>query len=202
MSRIELLPPPPEACLEKPYPSSQKGGTLIAAVVTDLATHEQLLCDPDHYRPELCLSCRHTVLHVHDYRTRTLRGEPERVVATVVRYCCANPHCQARWQVLPQVIARHLHRSWPVVEAGVKGERRTNRPPVPKRTKARWKRRLRSSARRLVSALATSGLRQWRALAEEVGLQASRAQLVESFRQGLAELAVLVHRLVPGVRLM
>ncbi len=91
---------------------------------------------------------------------------------------------------------------WAVVEAAVKGERRTNRPPVPKRTKGRWKRRLRSSARRLVSALAGSGKRQWIALAKAVGTEASREQVVERFGLGLAALAALVHRLVPGVRVM
>lgn len=202
MSRIELLPPPAEACLEKRYPSRQKGGTLIAADVTDLETHRQLLSDPDHYRPELCLSCRHKVLHVHDYRERTLRGEMERTIASVLRYRCANPQCRASWQILPQVIARYLHRSWPVVEATVKGEQRKNRPRVPRRTKARWKRRLRSSARRLVSALAASGPRRWIILAETMGAGASREQLVESVGLGLAALAALVHRLMPGVRIM
>jgi len=67
MSRIELLPPPPEACLEKAYPSSQKGGTLIAAGVIDLETHERLLCDPDQYRPAMCLNCR-KVIFAHRIR--------------------------------------------------------------------------------------------------------------------------------------
>ena len=202
MSRIELLPPPPEACLEKSYSSSQKGGTLIAAGVTDLATHEQLLCDPDRYRPTMCLNCSHDVLHVHDYRERTLRVEQDRVMVRVLRYRCANPDCRANWQVLPQLIARHLHRTWAVVEAAVKEVRGTHRRPVSPRTKARWKSRLHSSARRLVKVLASSGVRHWRSLAETVGRQASRAQLVERFGRGLGELAALVHRLAPGVRLM
>ena len=208
MSRIELLPPPPEECLERRYPSSQKGGTLIAPTVTDLETHKQLLSDAEHYRPQCCPSCRHAVLHVHDYRERKLRGEFDRVVVQVLRYRCANPSCHAKWQILPQVIARHLHRSWLVVEAALKEERRPNRPRFPKqprfprRTMGRWKARLRSSARLLVSALAASSDRQWRALAAAVGQQASRAHLVESCRKGLGELAALVHRLVPGVRVM
>ncbi len=202
MSRIELLPPPPEACLEKAYPSSQKGGTLIAAGVVDLETHKQLLCDPDHYRPAMCPNCRHDVLHVHDYRGRTLRGELERVVVLVLRYRCANPDCQARWQVLPQMIARHLQRTWAVVEAAVVGDQKTGRRRVPPRTKSRWKSRLHSSARRIVKGLASSSERHLQLLSETVGQHVSRAQLVEKFRLGLVGLAALVHRHEPGVRLM
>ena len=67
-------PPPSPRYLERPYTSSQKGGTLIAEEVTDLETHARRLCDPDGYRPSCCPRCGHGVLHVHDYRSRVLRA--------------------------------------------------------------------------------------------------------------------------------
>ena len=202
MSRIGLLPPPAEECLERPYPSSQKGGTLIKVGVTDLAKHEQLLCDPDNYRPNECPSCQCENLHVHDYRERHLRAEVDRVVTLVLRFRCANPACLARWQVLPEVIARHLQRSWPVVETAVKEPQRPTRPPVPRRTLSRWLGRLRSSARHLLEALLSSGELGLRRLAESAGEMASRLELLERFERGLSALAALVHRLMLGVRVM
>ena len=40
------LPPPAPRCLERPYPSSQKGGTLIAEDVGDLTAHQKRLAHP------------------------------------------------------------------------------------------------------------------------------------------------------------
>jgi hypothetical protein len=54
MSPLGLPPPPAESCLDKPYMSSQKGGTLIAEDVVDLQSHQARLCDPDGYRPKGC----------------------------------------------------------------------------------------------------------------------------------------------------
>jgi hypothetical protein len=59
----------PQACLDRAYASSQKGGTLIAEDVLDLETHERRLEDPGGYRPEGCRRCRSRV-HVHDLRPR------------------------------------------------------------------------------------------------------------------------------------
>ena len=101
-------------CLVRLRPSSQKGGTILAEDVTDLATHDRRICDPDGYRPPFCPSCGARRLHVHDYRERVLRAEPLEPVARVVRHECVG--CAAVWQVLPAFIARHLWRSWQVVE--------------------------------------------------------------------------------------
>jgi hypothetical protein len=49
--------PQPEACLDRTYPSSQKGGTLIVEEVRDLEAHEGRLEDPDGYRPARCPRC-------------------------------------------------------------------------------------------------------------------------------------------------
>jgi hypothetical protein len=76
MSRDRLPPPHQEACLVRLRSSSQKGGTIIAEDVTDRATHERRVCDPDGYRPPFCPNCGGRTLHVHDYRERVLRAEP------------------------------------------------------------------------------------------------------------------------------
>ncbi len=49
-----LSPPQAPKYLERLYPSTQKGVTLIAEDVTDLETHRQRLSDPDGYRPRCC----------------------------------------------------------------------------------------------------------------------------------------------------
>lgn len=208
MSRPRL-PPPPPACLVRPYPSSQKGGTLIAEDVADPAEHARRLCDPDGYRPAECARCLAGRLHVHDYRERTLRAEPGRPVVRIVRHRCAS--CSAVWRILPLFVARWLWRSWAVVEqaTGVAPAQPTS-PPVPRRTVGRWLRRLAAAALVAAQVLATSGAPKVAAVAEAVGLRATRAELVASFTRllgpapggRLAELAALLHRLCPGVRLM
>ena len=71
MSHDRLFPPPrSEACLVRRRPSSQKGGTIIAEDVTDRATHDRRICDPDGYRPAFCPNCGERTLHVHDDRDR------------------------------------------------------------------------------------------------------------------------------------
>src|SRR3990172_6354586 len=172
MSQRRLPPPDPPACLVRLRPSSQKGGTLIAEAVTERAEHERRVCDPDGYRPPFCANCNGTVLHVHDYRERQLRAEPGRPVATVVRHLCVA--CAAVWQTLPAFIARHLWRSWVVVE-------RTMAGPV----------------------AAASGEGAWARLARELGLEATRAALVAAYGQStaapagqrLAAVSALVYRL-------
>ena len=52
---LRVPPPPAPLCLERPYPSSQKGGTLIAADVLDLDSHARRICISDSYRPAACL---------------------------------------------------------------------------------------------------------------------------------------------------
>lgn len=216
MSQRRLPPPDPPLCLLRLRPSSQKGGTLIAEAVTERAEHERRVCDPDGYRPAFCPNCNGTVLHVHDYRERQLRAEPGRPVATVVRHLCIA--CDAVWQTLPAFIARHLWRSWAVVErvtvgmvAAPTAPATSGRwPRVPDRTRRRWWSRLEAAALLLVRVLAASGEDTWARLARQVGLDATRAQLVASYAQStstspgqpLAALSALVYRLQPRVRLM
>jgi len=201
-------PPQPPKYLDRPYPSSQKGGTLIAEDVTDLETHQRRLSDPDGYRPSCCPRCGHGKLHVHDYRSRELLGEPrtrkkgETPSLTVVRHRCANPECQAHWRTVPALLARHLRRRWEVVEAATVGSRPQGWPPVPKRTRRRWLARLRMGAGVLSQVLAASGSAALEAIAKRVGLAGTRLDVVVALGGSLSAVAELLHRLTPGLRLM
>lgn len=197
-----LSPPQPPRYLERPYASSQKGGTLIAEDVTDVETHERRLCDPDGYRPSCCPRCGHPVLHVHDYRSRVLRADPDRAVVDVVRHRCVGAECGARWLILPLLLARHLWRRWAVVEATTRDRRPLDWPPVPARTARRWRARLRMAGRRLTQVLAASGLPALEGVAQRLGLSVTRVDVVLGLGLTLSATAALVHRLAPGLRLM
>jgi hypothetical protein len=192
------LPPPAAVCLERPYRSSQKGGTLIAEAVSDLATHRRLLAEPDGYRPQRCPHCGCQRLHAHDFRERHLRGDPHEVRITVRRYLCTG--CGGCWQVLPRLVARWLWRSWSVVEQAL--ELVVGLVVVPEQTLRRWRRRLSSQARSVVQALAGSARPALERTAAALGLGATRRALIERCAVSLAGLAALVHRLMPGLRLM
>ena len=209
MTDSRSLSPAAEACLCRRYTSSQKGGTLIAEDVHDLATHERRLEAPDAYRPSACPRCG-AALHVHDLRPRVLRGEAS-VATEVVRFRCADrERCGAAWQVLPAFLARCLWGSWSRVgqtlEANVPSS-------VPARTRRRWRARLASPARLLVAVLSTATDGIWAGIARAVGLDARRIDLVQGYAERtaavavswatmLAELSAALHRLSPGVRLM
>jgi len=209
MTDSRSLSPAAEACLCRRYSSSQKGGTLIAEDVHDLATHERRLEAPDAYRPSACPRCG-AALHVHDLRPRVLRGEAS-VATEVVRFRCADrERCGAAWQVLPAFLARCLWGSWSRVgqtlEANVPSS-------VPARTRRRWRARLASPARLLVAVLSTATDGIWAGIARAVGFDARRIDLVGGYAERtaavavswatmLAELSAALHRLSPGVRLM
>ena len=214
MSHERLPPPDPEACLVRLRPSTQKGGTLIAEDVTDWATHDRRICTPDGYRPPFCPTCGERRLHVHDYRERVLRAEPDTPVATVVRHACVA--CQAIWQVLPAMIARHLWRTWPVVAhrltpAAPPAPAEPQRwPRVPPRTARRWRARWQRSAQALAQILTASGEAAWAALARLLPADATCGDLVAAYArqhgsrasEGVTAVAALVYRLQPRVRLM
>jgi len=214
VSQDRLPPPSPEACLVRVRPSSQKGGTIIAEDVTDRATHDRRLCDPDGYRPAFCPNCRDTTLHVHDYRERVLRAEPGGPVTRVVRHECVG--CDAIWQILPAFIARHLWRTWSVVEHTLRGAGpppatlETRRwPRVPERTRRRWRARWLRPAQFLAQILAACGEAAWAAVAGVLAPGATCADLVAAYAGArvtpagqLLDVAALVYRLQPKVRLM
>ena len=214
MSQDRLPPPEPEACLVRLRPSSQKGGTIVAEDVMDLATHDRRLCDPEGYRPRFCPNCGATTLHVHDYRERVLRAEPGRAVTSIVRYACVG--CEAVWQTLPRFIARHLWRTWRVVERALTGwvtpaEGDARRwPPVPERTQRRWRARWRRPARFVAQVLASCGEAVWAAVAAGLSPAPTCADLVAAYSGAtgtaaghlLAAVAALIYRLQPKVRLV
>ena len=215
MSQDRLPPLEHEACLDRLRPSSQKGGTIVAEDVTDLATHERRLCDPDGYRPKFCPRCWGTALHVHDYRTRVLRADPAGVGTRIVRHDCVG--CEAIWQTLPVFLARHLWRTWQVVERVLTGAEPPRTPgevrrwpPVPERTERRWVLRWLRAAGFLAQVLAASGEARWTAVAAGLGPAATVGDLVAAYArsvatvagQELAAVAALVYRLQPKVRLV
>lgn len=207
MTESRSLSPAPEACLCRSYPSSQKGGTLIAEDVHDLATHELRLEDPAAYRPLACPRCGAAV-HRHDLRPRLLRGEAH-VATEVIRFRCADrTRCGATWQILPAFLARCLWGSWSRVGKALAPG---SSSAVPERSRRRWRARLASSARLLVALLSTATGGVWTRVAMAVGLDARRLDLVQDYRArtaaacwttALAELASALHRLSAGVRLM
>ena len=214
MSQNRLPPPDCEACLVRLRPSTQKGGTIIAEDVTDRTTHDRRICDPDGYRPPFCPPCGERRLHVHDYRERLLRAEPDTPVARIVRHECVT--CQAIWQILPAFIARHLWRTWRVVAQVLTPDvpRSTAEPrrwpTVPTRTARRWRARWHRPVQALGQILAASGDAAWAALARLLRPDGTCADLVAAYACGndshggepLAALAALLYRLHPRVRLM
>ena len=190
-------------------PGGQKGGTLIDTSVLDLATHEERMKEPGSYRPAEC-KCGGDRLHLHGLRDRNPRGTLNSsgglAVVTVVVFLCAS--CAATWRVLPAFLARLLWRTWETVEATLSEERRPGQAKVPLRTRQRWRARLAQAARVATQVLASSNDAALRAVAQAVGLDACRQELVDAFAAAfpggffLARLAELLHRLAPGIRLM
>lgn len=204
-------PEPPSRegeCLERPYPSSQRGGTLVDERVKDLATHDRWRRDPDAYRPKECPTCAFARMHVHDYRERRLRADPERPTIMIVRYDC--PSCEAVWQVLPIFVARCLWRTWRVVETQVMGTEaeRLRAPRVPERTVRRWWSRFCLLATFVVQVLAVSDALDQ--VGGAIDREITRGELIAAHARAagvqaglrIASMAGLLHRLAPGVRLM
>ena len=209
MSQRRLPPPEPAPCLVRPYPSSQKGGTLIAEHVTDRADHRRRLCNPDGYRPGECARCHHRGLHVHDHLNRLLVADGVESSIEIVRYKCVA--CKATWRILPAFVARHLWRSWDTVEAHtLSAPAPRTQPPVPERTQRRWHERWRASAIALLHLFAASWAAPLVHLATTVGHDGTRGEFVRCYAavpgqtagNPLAAVAGLVHRLMPGLRLM
>jgi len=211
MTTVSGSPPlEAEACLCQRYPSSQKGGTLIIEGVDDLAEHERRL-DSGAYRPDGCPRCDQPV-HVHDRRSRLLAGDVAGSTEIARFRCSDREGCGAVWQVLPQLLARHLWRAWQTVQAAVvEPVKASVVQAVPARTRRRWRSRLASSAALVVSALSAAfDVGPLSRVVEAAGVTASRGELaravVRELRppagQRLSRLAQLVHCLAPGVRLM
>jgi hypothetical protein len=191
MSQNRLPPPESEACLFQLRSSTPKGGTLIAEDVTDHATHERRICDPDGYRLPFCPRCGKGPLHVHDYRERVLRAELRKPVTPIVRLICVSCVRNALWPD-HQASSPSKPQHW---------------PKVPPRTVRRWRARWLRPALALIQILAASGQATWATLATQLLPEATCADLVAAYArehvgQPLAGLAALVYRLQPKVRLM
>jgi hypothetical protein len=194
---------PPTPCLDRPSSSSTKGGTLYASEITDLDGQRRALAQPDLVRP--CDGCPRCdgALYVHERRERQLVGHPEAASIGVLIFRCARVGCRAVWRVLPAFLARHLWRAWSTVAEAV-GPKTSSRSPVPGSTKRRWRSRLREVARALVLVLGSRGDDRLAQKASTLGSSALRHDVVDTFGGlgRLALLAVLIHRLEPGVRVM
>jgi hypothetical protein len=192
--------------------ADQRGGTVIHEGVWSFEEHERLVSDPSGYRLDGCVRCGEG-WHGHGCRYRRLRDQPDRAETAIRRYICTG--CGGVWQVLPAFLARHLHRTWGAVQSrmaqtGVLSragpEWRVRSKPT---TTWRWRRRLEASAARLTQALGAAGVDLASVVSGSL-LATSRAELVEALasagvvagRHKTGALAVWVHRLVPGVRLM
>ena len=129
-------------------------------------------------------------------------------VVRIIQYICAASECGATWRILPMFLARHLWRAWRTVERVVQPDEAPI--AIPERTAIRWRSRIAAAARVLVVLLATSGAGALEVIAMRVGLEATRADLVEAHAMvtgvargtRLAAIAALVDRLERGVRLM
>jgi uncharacterized membrane protein YhaH (DUF805 family) len=85
-----------------------------------------------------------------------------------------------------------------------------SQPPVPKRTVQRWRSRLRSSALALAQLFAATGDAVFARIMSALDHQATRQELVRAYANQaqwpsgvqLLALAALIHRLMPGLRLM
>lgn len=217
MSHSRLPPPQPDDCLIRSRKSKYKGGTIIAEDVWTPEEHRKRLGDPDGYRPEICGSCGHRVLHVHDYPERHPLGLLLTVVVRVVRFICANEQCKATWRVLPGFLARHLWWAWRPIEQATVEPSPARRPlcgddaaPPPAQTVRRWLGRLASSARQAVVLMGSRGAEVLRAVAEATGLNATRQELVGVYGdivaiphgQRFGAVAAVLDRLERGIRLM
>jgi hypothetical protein len=191
---------------------------VIAEAVVDLETHERLLGNGG-YRPPSCLRCGGS-MHVHEYRERLMLADPRTATEVAIFRCADRERCGAVVRVVPAFLARHLWQAWPTVEKAVTETRdAADEPgpgargePVPGRTVRRWRARLAASAAALVVVLGTAS-NAVPALARviaTVGLDGTRLEFVEAMssraaketRRPLATTAMVVHRLVPGIRLM
>ena len=135
-------------------------------------------------------------------------------VVVVLQFRCALDGCGATWRILPAFLARHLWHAWKVVEQVVRPVPTTPavtaRSSLAARTRGRWLARWSSAARVLVAVLAVSAGVVLEKIAQRVGLQGTRGELVCVYvamtappaSEHLSSLAALVHRLERGIRLM
>ena len=200
-----MSPPAPPDVLRKSYAAkSQRGGTLISEEVSSIEEQLRRLSDPDLDRPSRCGNCRGDRLHVHDRRPRKVAGAPFGELA-FWRFRCGD--CRAVWMILAGFVARHLHQTWEGVQGVVEEAKAVVKTGAAKvdvsaRTVRRWVARLGCSAAVLCQALAEADMPGAVGTTRGELVDAlSESGLVEAGRK-LAAVAIWVHRLVPGLRLL
>ncbi len=144
---------------------------------------------------------------MHSHGTTERRPKHE-LPLLIRRYTC--PACGGVVQVLPGFLARNYWWPWEAIEA-------TCEPPlapaptvttVPERTERRWMSRLREQVARVLHVLNASGRPELQEVVAEVGLGATRRDLLRAFRPlalrlgAFASLAFLINLLEPGLRMM
>jgi hypothetical protein len=203
-------PPAADLCLElTDNATKKKGGTLIRPEVSSIKEHDRWL-DLGLYKPKSC-RCGKPV-HSHGTRTRMLAGAlgtleemaTSGLVILIAVFRCSS--CKGVWRVLPGFIPRWLHSSWEVVHGAISGRVKKR---VPERTRRRWAARLRQDGTRPARVLVVSGASQLRELIAKLRPSPSRGELVCAFAAlcpaaavVVASLAELLHRMMPGIRLM
>ena len=196
--------PPPE-CLVRSANPRHKGSTLIAENVDSPAAHARHVAAYDDYRPAQCRHCGHSKLHVHDYRSRSLRKYRDVPTIRIVRYRCAN--CHATFRVLPAFVPRNLWHDFTIIEQETLATTPSpSRPAIPARTVYRWKARLAARVGPIHDALVEAN----HPLAATIGLDEPRRDLIATHAEieqmdgatNLIRVASLVHRLNPKLRLV
>ena len=200
-------PPAADSCLDyADCATAKRGGTVVRPEVGSIEEHDRWI-DEGLYGPEAC-RCGGPV-HAHGTRTRTLKGAlgalgemvPALVILIAVFRCS---ECGGIWRVLPGFVPRWLHSPWSVVRDVATAS--ANR--VSARTRRRWRARLGQDGRKPAQVLATSGAPRLRALVAKLHPSPSRGALVSAFAilcpaaVAFASLAELLHRMLPGIRLM
>ncbi len=181
-----------------------RGGTLIAAEITDVRTHVATLRKPDLVRPrEGCPSCGRGRLYVHDRRERKIMGNREVASVEILVFRCSWVQCRAVWRVLPAFLARHLRRTWSTVSDAIDPKMRGH-SPVPRRTKQRWAARLHEAGSTIVYVLRTAGHGDVPLQVLDLDGNVLRSDVINAFGgpQHIAKLAAAVHRVCPNLRLL
>lgn len=195
--------PAADSCLERAdNATKKKGGTQIRPEVDNVEEHDRWM-DQGLYNPKTC-RCGKPV-HAHGTRTRMLAGALGTIALPILIAVFRCSGCGGIWRVLPGFVPRWLHSSWKVVHDAIEGRAKKL---VPERTRRRWVARLRQDGSRPARVLVVSGASYLRELVAKLGPSPSRGKLLSAYAiicpavVAVASLAELLHRMMPGIRLM
>lgn len=197
--------PAADSCLERAdNATGKKGGTTICREVNSIEEHDRWM-DQGLYNPKTCRRCGKPV-HAHGTRTRTLVGVLGTIALPILIAVFRCSGCGGIWRVLPGFVPRWLHSPWKVVHNAIESRAKKL---VPERTRRRWSARLRQDGSRPARVLVVSGASYLRELIAKLGPSPSRGKLLSAYAtvactavSAVASLAELLHRMMPGIRLM